>query len=226
MICTGCGKFYEETGPFANGLCDGCDAIRVAEALRERQERDRAHRTKHWPNLDMPFADTDRARLPASRTAFVLKWRPNPQFVTGLVISGDTGMGKTRTVVELLRDIYIESGTPFEFCRVTEWRLRLDKAHRYGGRGVADLVRPLCRAPLLVMDDLGHGKWNEATLASLFEIIDARTSRSLPSIFTTQHTKDSLRLAFEKVSPQTSAALIRRLEDFTRLVVFEPQNGQ
>lgn len=227
-VTCACGTAYEPKSylwcdvltTFDNGLCPACDQKRVDDSKAADAARERAHRAKHWWALDMPFPDTDRARLPASRADFVLKWRPNPQFASGLVISGETGLGKTRTVIELLKDIYIETGHPFEFCRVTEWRLRLDKAHRYGGKGVADLVRPLCRTPLLVMDDFGHGKWTENSLASVFEILDARTSKGLPSILTTQKTKDQLSAQFSVVNADTSAAIIRRMSEFMRLVLF------
>jgi len=133
---------------------------------------------------------------------------------------GASGLGKTRTAIELIHDVFIESGCAFEFCRMTEWRLRLDKAHRYGGKGVADLVRPLCRTPFLVCDDLAHGKFTENSFSSLFEIIDCRTSRGLPTVFTTQFSKDEIQKRLSAVNVETTKAIFRRLEQFFRLVPF------
>jgi len=142
------------------------------------------------------------------------------RIIPGLVITGDSGMGKTRTLVMLLKSLWIVGGVEVAFIRFTQWKIALDRAHRYGGEGVEKFVRPYAKVPVLALDDLGHGKMTENNLACFFELLDARTSKGLPTHFTTQHDKQSLTAAFSAVNPKTSEAIIRRLEEYQRLVTF------
>jgi len=203
------------------GLCPECEQAE-ADAIRARKDREvRAMRLTRWHLKEFPFqahdCRTDRALLPASQVQRVLDW---PYSRTGLVIAGETGLGKTRTLIEMLRDRWVNDDIQCEFIRFTAWRQQLDKAHRHGGEGVDRFVRPFVKVPILAIDDLGHGKMNENNLACFFELLDARTSKGLPTHFTTQHSKESLKAAFDAVNPKTGEAIIRRMQEFSRLVVF------
>ncbi len=211
-----------EVWQWGSGICPACEQRELAAARIAKDHQMQAFRLGKWAGLEMPFQvngqQTDRAKLPAANANAVLRWRYQP---TGLVITGPTGMGKTRTLVELLKDTYIIFNHEVAFIRFTEWKLKLDRAHRYGGEGVERFVRPFERVPVLAMDDLGHGKFTENNLACFFELLDARTSNALPTHFTTQHTKETLKAAFDAVNPKTSEAIVRRMEDFSRLVAFD-----
>ena len=205
------------------GLCPACeDAAQAAIGARYLADA-QAARLRRWQAMDMPFQDadsaTDRALLPALQAKRVLDW---PHSRTGLVIAGETGMGKSRTIVEMLRDRWVIDGIECSFIRFTQWRQQLDKSHRHGGEGVDRFVRPFIRVPILCIDDLGHGKFTENNLACFFELLDARTCKGLPTHFTTQHSKETLKAAFDSVNPKTSEAIIRRLSEFNRLVTFTP----
>lgn len=208
------------------GLCPECEQAE-ADAIRARKEAEaRAFRLNRWAQQDFPFqtADcrTDRALLPAAQVKVVLEW---PYSRTGLVIAGETGLGKSRTLVEMLRDRWVNDDIQCAFIRFTAWRQQLDKAHRHGGEGVDRFVRPFVKVPILAMDDLGHGKFTENNLACFFELLDARTAKGLPTHFTTQLSKESLKAAFDAVNPKTGEAIIRRLSEFQRLVTFTPRLG-
>jgi len=98
--------------------------------------------------------------------------------------------------------------------------MQLDKAHRYGGDGVEKIIRPLTKVPVLAIDDLGHGKSTENNLACFFDLLDARTSKSLPTHFTTQHDRGSLQHTFAQVNQTTTEAILRRMSDFCIHVPF------
>lgn len=223
IVTCPCGTPFEENERFPTGICMVCDETRVSERRAEVAAQERTLRANRWPDFQLPFGEralaTNRSQLPCMRhSELVLRWRLTS---IGLVLAGDTGYGKTRTLIELLKDLWIDHAVTFEFCRVTDWRIKLDRAHRYGGTGVAQLVRPLCRAQLLALDDFGHGKYTETSLAAIFEIIDYRTSHGLPTILTTQKSKDQLIADFAKVDEKTGDAIVRRMSEFFRLIQFE-----
>lgn len=221
--CTECLAPFVENSSFPTGLCLECDERRISVRRQEVQQIERQRRAGRWPDFQLPFGErglaTDWLRLPCRRhSEQVMRWRPGP---LGQVLMGDTGTGKTRTLIELLRELWINHAVTFEFIRVTDWRIRLDRAHRYGGNGVSQLVRPLCRAQLLALDDFGHGKFTETSLAAIFEIIDYRTSHGLPTLLTTQKSRPTLEADFAKVDPATGAAILRRMSEAFRVVAFE-----
>jgi DNA replication protein DnaC len=214
-------SFILDTWTFGSGICPACEQRELAAARIAKDIQMQSFRRSKWAGMAMPFeADgqrTDRAKLPAANANAVLRWRYQP---TGLVVTGETGLGKTRTLVEMLKETYIVWNHDVAFIRWTEFKMKVDRAHRYGGEGVDKVIRPYAKVAVLAIDDLAHGKFSDNNLACFFELLDSRTSNALPTHFTTQHSKESLRAALDKINPTTSDAIVRRMEDFNRLVEF------
>lgn len=224
-VCAECGGTFEHTVQlyddgsvmFDIRVCPACVETRQKENEAKEALRLKANRLYLWREKQMPFDDTVIDRLPAANAPKVLAWQYRP---TGLIISGMTGMGKTRTVVELLRRLWIDEGREFAFISWGRYKQQLDKAHRYGGSGVEKYVKPFYKVPVVCFDDLGHGALNENALGCLFDLIDNRVSRSLPVFITTQFDGATLGEKMAKVSPKTADALLRRLRENFQHVVF------
>ena len=225
-VCDECGavflhrvQLYDDGSVFLDiRICPACMATRAQEIEAQSALTLRANRQRIWNEREMPFADTDPAKLPATRTQQLLDWQYQP---TGVIVAGRTGMGKTRSTVLLLHRLWMEEGRDFAFLTWSRWKQSLDAQHRYGGAGVEKFVKPHYRLPLVVLDDMGHGAMPENTLACLFDLLDNRVSRRLPVLITTQFSKAELRAKMEKVSQQTADALIRRLETEFRHIPFD-----
>lgn len=227
-------SFILDTWTFGCALCPKCERAEIEENAKRQRALIRHSRLIQWAGKDMPFNDTDVSRLPAAESATVLSWKWR---AGGLIISGDTGMGKTRTVVELLRRLWIEEGRDFAYISWTRWKQQLDRAHRYGGNGVEQYVKPFYKQSVACFDDLGHGAMNENTLGCLFELLSHRASHGLPTIITTQHSGETLKAKMHKVSAQTCDAICRRMKESFEHVQFKdrqllsmtsvtPSNGQ
>lgn len=222
-VCPECGQTSVYSIWHYDGIplptpCPDCAArLEIARdaAAKESEHQKRVHL---WRNLEIPFQDTDRDLLPAKNAPLVLSWAYSRG---SLIVTGPTGMGKTRTMVELMHDLFVRDGFGCQFIGFTAWKQALDKAHRYGGDGVEKFVLPYRKVPVLFIDDVGHGRLNENNLSCLFELIDSRTSSRRVTLLTTQHDKESLRKAFNQVSEMTGEAMLRRMEQFFRHVAFD-----
>jgi len=84
------------------------------------------------------------------------------------------------------------------------------------GRGKAFLDR-VCQAELVFFDDLGKCKLTENVEASLFEVIEQRTSWKRPTIVTTNDTGESLKA---RMTENRGNPLVERLKEFFQVVEF------
>lgn len=224
--CSACQRTFDYVPRFFDGKevftpqdCPEC--AEKERAFREKVVADRAREERRivWGKLNLPFCTPATAtvisKLPSTRSQTVLRWSYGPK---GLFCHGGSGLGKTRTVIELLRRLWVEEGREFRFESWPTWQNRLEAAHRYGGTGKYREITPLQQTPILALDDVGKGKVTELVTTAFFSIIDHRSSRGLPTFITTKFSlarvPDS---PFEKRlaegSPDAARDITRRLAD-------------
>lgn len=128
----------------------------------------------------LPWLDdreSSRAGLAAARH-YVESWDDRLEAGQGLILVGGVGTGKTTVAVALSRSIEAKRNLVL-FTTVTglQGMLReFDKAEL--------LMKALHSAELLILDDFGAERPTEWSASQLFEIIDGRCQRDLPTIFT------------------------------------------
>jgi len=189
--CVNCGQPYTYTPVFLwgeevfnNGLCDPCEQERLANARREHEHNERMKRLNTWDHLDLPLKDSNPALYPNPRCHSVVNWKFGPK---APFCHGPSGQGKTRSVVQLCRRLWVDEAREFKFLPWHQWQSELDKAHRYGGSGMAREIQAVQRWPFLVIDDVGKGKPTEHVVSAFFTVIDYRSSRGMPTAITTKY---------------------------------------
>ncbi len=133
----------------------------------------------------------------------------------GLLLLGETGTGKTRSAYELLRRFCGKKS--FLVADAMDFANHAVDAHLQGRATV--FARMHCNTSILFLDDLGKSKMTDRIESELFGIIDKRTSQNLPVWITTQDTGETLMNKF--TDKNRAAALIRRLREFCRVVMFK-----
>lgn len=110
-----------------------------------------------------------------------------PEGRGGLLFIGPCGTGKTHLAVAILLDVLSKKGMPVQFADMNEVYREIRAT--YDGRGgdtEYDIMEPLVRAPLLLLDELGcvASPWAQDTLHYL---VNQRYSSQLPTLLTTNY---------------------------------------
>lgn len=111
----------------------------------------------------------------------------------GLFMIGNTGLGKTHLSLAIAnavigRGFCVIYGSTPELLRKLQ-KEQFSKSEKSGD----DTMLLLTDCDLLILDDLGAENSSEYTAATLYEIINARQSRSLPIIINTNLDEDELK---------------------------------
>jgi DNA replication protein DnaC len=116
----------------------------------------------------------------------VLGWRHGSK---GLLLTGPTGRGKSRSMVGLLKRLMQTEGRDVSFYKSSDFFWRLQGAVSYGRDEAAGWVRAVAQRPVVFIDDFGQ----EAVLSSraewsqgwFFDFCDQRIEAKLPLFLTT-----------------------------------------
>jgi len=162
------------------------------------------------------YRNTDIEKLPnPTKIKEILKWEMKP---CGLFLWGDSGAGKTRTALELVKMLVkrhlfgLEDRTLKVFLSGS---LRSEFEQSYANHKSQKFLDDVKNASLLMIDDFGKDKFTEAYESMIFNVIDYRVSYGLPTIITTNFVKDELKRKFtceENYNPFT-----RRIAEFFKM---------
>jgi DNA replication protein DnaC len=223
-ICHVCGTAF--VLPFPTTLaslvtvCPECCERQAREvtraAIARSQAARRLEREQRWKALCPPeFQNTDPGRLPKPHLlAKVLAWQYGPQ---GLLLHGPTGEGKTRCVWLLLRR---ENQAGRKVLAISSKTLAVDYPALYAisCAEVKTWVDRLCEVEILLLDDPFKVKLTERVEEVIFTIIDQRTQKLLPILFTSNDTGTSIA---GRLSPDRAAPLLRRLREHCQVICSE-----
>jgi DNA replication protein DnaC len=103
----------------------------------------------------------------------------------GLFFLGPPGVGKTHLAAAILRELILRNGVHGLFAGVPELLRAIRNTYNPDVPGSeADVLQPVLRAELLVLDDIGKEKTSEWVLETLNLIIDARYNGKRVTIIT------------------------------------------
>lgn len=102
----------------------------------------------------------------------------------GLLIYGEPGNGKTYLSSCIANEL-LKEFIPVICVSISGLLSRIFETHnRWGKEAESDVIRGLCNADLLIIDDLGTENINDWSKSTLYNIIDSRYRSNLPLIIT------------------------------------------
>lgn len=211
----------------ATGAHDHC-----ADAhSRQCNQRDVAYleaaRAQEWGGICPPlYQDTDPAKLEAligeTRFNLIEAWGPDGGG-TGLLFYGRTGRGKTRAMFHMLKRLHLtHDGIGISALTHGDFATRCMGIYREETL-FARWIKVLCSVDILLVDDLGKGKFaradGEGSIAEeqLFVVFERRITAKLPTLWTTENSGKDLRA---RLSAERGESFIRRIREFSETVDF------
>ena len=183
-----------------NSLCDDCD--------REENQKLKSIRVKtNWSTVcPKLYRDTDPSRLDEGILKIVNNWKYG---ALGIGIVGDSGIGKTRAIFWRLRREH-EDGRSIHYRCATQF------ADKIGSLDKRNHEKDECvKADILFIDDIDKIKFTERVETDLFDILESRSKKQKPFIFTSN--SNSFELG-RKLSNSHSKAILRRLSEFCEVM--------
>lgn len=188
------------------------EAHRAAErdAKRARREERLKKQLLQIPDEYRKEFDPAKSRMNIEAIRYCKSWIP--ELGTGIGLTGTTGLGKTRLACAILRRlntthswIYLPAFKMSNYV-ARQW----DDNNQIAMDAETQLKRAL-RCDVLVLDDLGDERCTEASTSFLKELVEIRTSMTLPIIWTSNMTKEDL----ARRHGVQGAAVVRRLVDYS-----------
>lgn len=122
---------------------------------------------------------------------YVKSIKKNIESGLGLVLCGPVGTGKTHLAVAVLKEA-IHAGYSGLFQTIPELMYRWNATYSTEATE-EELFQTLRDVRVLVLDDVGKGKWTEKVAERLYAIINARYNELNPTIITSNLTGNNLR---------------------------------
>lgn len=190
----------------------------VAELLELQRQKDiaarKARTEKQWlaiPDIYREPFDPSKSSLSREAITYCRKWKPSDG---GIGLLGLTGLGKTRLLCAALRRfreshswLYLPA---FEMSNYVaqQWD------DNWGVSGPAERALRLAKkVDILILDDLGDERATDAASSYLKELVEHRTARKLPVLWSSNMTKEEL----SSRHGLKGDASVRRLMDFSTI---------
>lgn len=190
--------------------------ISEAEARRrEKLEEQRERRGKFLERCPKQYVVSDLTRFNKKAVETVMGWKMS---ITGLLLYGYTGTGKTRTVWQLIKRLMVDDNVFPTYVKATELSTELFDTYTGSQNSTAAVVNKYKFSRLLIIDDFGKEPLSPRYLSLLYDIIDGRREMGKPMIITTNLNRPQI---IERIADETiSKPLILRIDECCEGVVF------
>lgn len=143
----------------------------------------------------------------------------------GLLASGPTGRGKSRSMWALMQRLGCEEGLDVRYWSASDWFTTLQDHIRYGRDEARGWVNSVARRHIVFIDDYGQEAMQSAredwARGWFFQFLDIRVGEGLPLFMTTNLTSQQMK---DNAGPVRGDPLVRRLLDLCEPVVFLTQS--
>jgi DNA replication protein DnaC len=140
----------------------------------------------------------------------------------GLLLTGRTGRGKTRSMWGLMRRLSHEDGREIRYYHAQDWFATLQSCLNFGRDDARGWVDAVARRPIVFIDDLGQEAIQTArsewALSWFMRFLDIRVSERLPLYVTTN--LDAQGIAERGASSVRGDPMVRRLIDICEPIKF------
>lgn len=208
--------------------CDPCYEKAYAEYKLEQQSERLNKRFESLLPIEelIPanYLETEEHKLPKparEQLAKVMAW--TPESGQGLYLLGHPRQGKTRTLSLLLKKLYNE-GKEFKVFWAGQFARELAYKKALQTREYQTWWAEVTNVPILAIDDLYAEKLTPTIQSGLFEVIEARMGKKLPTLVTTQVKTDDAVKLFE--DERRGLALARRLKETSIGILFNQDINQ
>ena len=228
--CSDCGTtFLSETWFFdhrrpINHQCKDCSEVREREAERAKQERlvkeqrqdEEARKARFEAEVPPLYRMTPTDLIDPILLKAADIWIYSPK---GLGMVGETGLGKTSSIVRTL-ERQCREGKSICFTSAVELSEKASEANQYeegkkAKRESAERRLTACKkSDITFLDDLGKSKLTERGESTLYEVLEYRYSQMLPVFWTSNSSAGEL---LKKFSPDRGLAIIRRLKETSEI---------
>lgn len=202
----------DEDAPGIPFCCPTCTQIQKETAAAAEAELKSNAADALWKRICPPiYQTTDVDQLPRRDLHDqVVGWQVSRQ---GLLLMGASGLGKSRSMYILLRRLLHEQRWVEVYNAVAFEQECSEHALSVGDW--KQWIHLRSYVPILMIDDFGKGKLTERVEEGMFTIVERRSSRGLPLLMTTNHSKGSLQAI---MTPHRGPALVRRLGEFCEVL--------
>lgn len=204
--------------------CDPCIEYILHET--EKAERVAAAKAAWTTATPAEYRDTDLARLHSQAVAAAKSWDPTGTSGFGLV--GPARLTKTRTMYAIALKRAAWMGQSIAAINHPQHAAAVQKATSGGSedRDRAQGVLDECRtARVLLLDDLGKGSFTARAVVELWELLEHRSSRQKPTLWTSNAGSSSLLARLAEADARAAdtygAAILGRLKDFSPGIILK-----
>jgi DNA replication protein DnaC len=214
-VCQRCADTFEYQPVVYNGKtlftpqwCDACVTVLTAERDQQERETRQNARVEAFLGLVPPvYHNTDPAQIHANLAQLAAQYEFGPK---GVGIIGRSGEGKTRAAY-LIALRMVSQGRKVYWIAATD--LAAAAANLYADDPEVksrsnEKIRRAMTCELLVLDDLGKGKFTDRAESMLYDLFETRTGNMRPTIWTSNSNAKALHAM---MSPDRADALIRRM---------------
>jgi DNA replication protein DnaC len=192
-----------------------------AHFLAEARKRDAIARYEGSVPVAMWESDWGHVGMLANRAQIdrVLAHQVGPK---GLLLSGRTGRGKTRSMWSLMRRLACDEARDIRYFHAQDWFGMLQGCLNYGRDDARGWVDAVARRPIVFIDDLGQEAIQTArsewALSWFMRFLDIRVSERLPLYVTTN--LDAQGIAERGASSVRGDPMVRRLIEICEPIKF------
>jgi len=192
-----------------------------AHFLAEARKRDAIARFDSAVPPAMRESDWGHAGMLANRTQ-IERVLAHQVGAKGLLLSGRTGRGKTRSMWALMRRLANDEARDIRYFHASDWFAQLQGCLSYGRDDARGWVDAVARRPVVFIDDLGQEAIQTArsewAMSWFMRFLDIRVSERLPLYVTTN--LDAQGIAERGASSVRGDPMVRRLIEICEPIKF------
>ena len=192
-----------------------------AHFLAEARKRDAIARFDSAVPPTMRESDWGHAGMLANR-AQIERVLAHQVGAKGLLLSGRTGRGKTRSMWALMRRLAHDEARDIRYFHASDWFSQLQACLTYGRDDARGWVDAVARRPIVFVDDLGQEAIQTArsewAMSWFMRFLDIRVSERLPLYVTTN--LDAQGIAERGASSVRGDPMVRRLIEICEPIKF------